>query len=258
MLRRNTKVIAVSAVGIALLTTSVAVGAGEGTSAKGGARNPSPDARKSYTKETEIIANTSTYGTRQSNKSNNGGGAVYGCRSGAGGTAAKNEPCLRATNLSAGYAFELATRGVLGGTITSAKPGAGSKPFTTNMTGVATGLNADQVDGKGADDITRDAVTGGQALRPFAQVAAAGTAGQTRGVPAGGVANPAGDGTYTVTFNGDLSTCGLSATITGADPGSVTVTPDVAADKKTTAVTVRTFTPAGAAADRAFHLVGSC
>ena len=113
---------------------------------RGGARNPSSDARRAYTKETEIIANVSTYGTRQSNKSNNGGGAVYGCRSAAGGTPKGNEPCVRASNLADGRAFEFNANG---GTEVGAITGpATAAPFTTTATGVATGLNADKVDGK--------------------------------------------------------------------------------------------------------------
>ncbi len=104
---------------VALVATpAVAVGAGEGLPVDGGARNPSANPALAYTSETQIIANTDRYGTRQSNKSNNGGGAIYGCRSGAGGTPARNEPCIRASNLVAGLAFEFSSRGVLGGTIT--------------------------------------------------------------------------------------------------------------------------------------------
>ncbi|MGH2897744.1 MAG: hypothetical protein ACRDMZ_03655, partial [Solirubrobacteraceae bacterium] len=68
------------------------------------------------TNETQIIGNlrsstrtTGGYVTRQSNLSTDGGGAVYGCRSKAGGSAAKpkpQNPCLRANNLSTGFAFE--------------------------------------------------------------------------------------------------------------------------------------------------------
>src|SRR5919201_2545334 len=148
---------------------------GEGSAVRGGARNPSSDARRAYTKETQIIANVNTYGTRQSNKSNNGGGAVYGCRSGAGGTAKGNEPCLRASNLSDGRAFEFnANGGTEVGTITGPATAA---PFTTTAKGVATGLNADQVDGKSADEI----VTAAQAGTKFASVTAGGTLGNNRG-----------------------------------------------------------------------------
>jgi hypothetical protein len=108
-------------------------------------------------KETSIVSNnpattTSTggYATRQSNKSTTGGGAVYGCRSTTGGSAATppTNPCLRVNNLSTGFAFEFnAQSGASAGLITVGGGGDAKKPFTTNATGVATGLNADRVDG---------------------------------------------------------------------------------------------------------------
>ncbi len=114
------------------------------------------------TKETQIIANVATtnantggYSTRQSNKSSTGGGATYGCRAQA---APANKPCLRANNLSTGLAFEFqATSGTNGGTITVGGGGDTAKPFTTNATGVADGLNADRVDGQNAEDIAKAA-----------------------------------------------------------------------------------------------------
>ncbi len=92
---------------IAMIALIVAIGGtayatGEGKPILGGARNPGSDKSASLKKETQIIATTSTYGTRQSNKSSSGGGAIYGCRSAVGGTAAGNEPCIRANNLSSG------------------------------------------------------------------------------------------------------------------------------------------------------------
>ena len=125
-----------------------------------------PIRRRRTRKETEIIANVSTYGTRQSNKSTNGGGAVYGCRSGAGGTPKGNEPCIRANNLASGLAFEFNSTNAAAtqvGSITATN--ANAAPFTTNATGVATGLNADKVDGKDASDLQAK----------FATVAADGT-----------------------------------------------------------------------------------
>ena len=221
------------------------------------------------TSETQIISNiasstttTGGYSTRQSNLSPSGGGAVYGCRSAAGGSAATprpQNPCIRANNLSTGFAFEFnASDGAVAGLISVGNGGDNTKPFVTNATGVATGLNADRVDGKGADDITKDAVAAAQALRPFAQVTDGGDPGQTRGVPTGGVSNPAGSGTYGVVFTGDLSACALQATITGGASGMVTVTPTVAADKSTTSVSVLTFNAAGTATDRPFHLSANC
>ncbi len=114
------------------------------------------------TKETEIISRTTEtgkakggYATRQSNLSNSGGGAIYGCRAGTGNN---TNPCLRVNNLEGGLAFEFnATKGDLGGTFTVGNGGDSKKPFTTNATGVATGLNADEVDGKSADELAKEA-----------------------------------------------------------------------------------------------------
>ena len=116
------------------------------------------------TSETEVISNiastlstTGGYSTRQSNLSNSGGGAIYGCRSGAGGSAAKprpQNPCVRANNLSTGYAFEFnASKGAIGGLISVGGGGDTRRPFVTNATGVALGLNADRVDGLDASAI---------------------------------------------------------------------------------------------------------
>ena len=88
---------------LAIGIPSAAVGFGEGRDAKLGKRNPSSG---SLTRETQIIANNGSYGTRQSNKRNGeGGGAIYGCRSNAG-----KEPCVRANNLKGGRAFEFVDR----------------------------------------------------------------------------------------------------------------------------------------------------
>ena len=75
---------------------AVAATAGNGSPLKGGARNPGSNESQTFTRETQIIANTSTYGTRQSNKSANGGGAIYGCRAKTGAGAA-SPACARAT-----------------------------------------------------------------------------------------------------------------------------------------------------------------
>src|SRR3954467_11847324 len=124
-----------------------AMGFGEGRSLLLGKRNPSGNSNLAGTRGTQIIANTATYSTRQSNlKEGDGGGAIYGCRSNAG-----NEPCIRANNLRSGRAFEVASDGKEAGRIEVGGDHTGA-PFTTNATGVATGLNADQVDGKSATD----------------------------------------------------------------------------------------------------------
>lgn len=117
-------------------------------------------------RETEIIGRIAAqpgkggYVTRQSNVAtgaNAGGAAVYGCRTPAGGTATGSAPCLRASNLSGGNAFEFASSGgPVAGVISVGNPAvanAAAAPFVTNATAVATGLNADKVDGKNASEL---------------------------------------------------------------------------------------------------------
>jgi len=265
----------VAATGVLVICITPFAAARTGSDLREGLRNGTA------TKETQIIGNlrsmtttTGGYVTRQSNLSTDGGGAIYGCRSKAGGSAATpkpQNPCVRANNLSTGYAFEFnAANGDVGGLISVGPGGDAKKPFTTNATGVATGLNADEVDGldgaqliaaartkTGLDADTVDGKDSADLQARFAQVAADATAGQTRGVPTGGVTDLAGVGTYAVAFTGDLASCALSGTLTGTDAGQITVTPAAVASGTTT-VTVRTFDGDGVAADRPFHLVASC
>ena len=245
-MRRITKRTVLLTLGLlAVVGAPLAMAAGEGRPINGGDRNPSANPALNYTSETQFIANTSTYGTRQSNKSDNGGGAIYGCRSKAGGTPAKNEPCLRATNLSDGYAFEFQTNsGVLGGTITVGRGGDNVKPFTTNATGVATGLNADEVDGKSAEDLANadkldgkdsaDFAAAGDLL--FAAVNAAGAVTGGRGAASASYA--ASTNTYTVVFNRDVDKCSFTATANAADAGSVPTLAATATTANTKSVTV--------------------
>lgn len=247
-----------TAVLLALGASSFAVAAGEGETAKLGQRNPSGGEQRNLTRETEIIAQTNTYGTRQSNKSDNGGGAIYGCRSKAGGTPAGNEPCVRSSNLADGNAFEFSTGGALGGTI-SATGGDNAKPFTTNATGVATGLNADRVDSKSAEDIAKDAVTEVTNKTRFAAVGANGTLGAQRGVAS---ATRTGAGTYTVVFSDSAASCAFNAVQTDVtNAGAVAV--QLQADNRSLTVVTRDGggadgTGPTAVADHPFHVTATC
>ncbi len=161
-----------------LVATGVAVGqdastseptakaaVGEGAAIRGGVRNPGGSRRNELREETQIIADTgrNEYGTRQSNKGE-GGGAIYGCRA----RLDANDPvdprrstaCMRSSNLSNGEAFQFTTDGVLVGVFQvgdTFAPNTNARPFITNATGVATGLNADEVDGQDATDIVAQA-----------------------------------------------------------------------------------------------------
>ena len=163
----------IASIALIIAIGGTAYATGEGNPILGGARNPGSNTSNSLSKETQIIASVSTYGTRQSNKSSNGGGAIYGCRSKVGGSAANQEPCIRASNLSTGSAFEFATAGTVGGLITTSN--SSGKPFTTNATGVATGLNADRVDSLDADQIVSQARAGYNPLKTLAISSATGS-----------------------------------------------------------------------------------
>jgi hypothetical protein len=180
---------------------AIATATGEGRSILGGTRNPD---NGTLSRETEVIANTSTYGTRQSNKrSGDGGGAIYGCRSEVG-----REPCIRAVNLRGGHAFEFHTKGKDGGAITVEDPT--GAPFTTNASGTVKNLSADTLDGKDSADYA----AAGDILA--AQVNADGTlVAGSRGATAATVSDVPAQ-TYTVTFSKDVSKCTYTANVTGA------------------------------------------
>ena len=231
-------------------------------------------------KETEIVSNVKStsalkggYSTRQSNLSDSGGGAIYGCRSQAGGSHATpipQDPCVRANNLSRGLAFEFnATVGDIVGAITAGGGGDSKKPFTTNATGVATGLNADRVDNLDASGIVAtariktgldaDTVDGIDSadLRPrFAQIEPDGDLMTSRGLIS---TNPVTDddaGTYVVTFAGDLRKCAVSATLTGVNLGEILASPALVGGN--TAVTVKTANSAGTLGPHEFHVALNC
>lgn len=244
-------------VALALMISPFAVAAA-GPVLKLNGRNPTSRS------ETQIVGriagtddNTGGYTTRQSNLSDTGGGAFYGCRAAArvqNGPAV--EPCVRANNLSTGFAFEFnTTHGTSAGTITVAGGGDKTVPFTTNATGVATGLNADRVDSKSADEIVTEAVD--QAGR-FADVAADGKLNGGRGVTSVALQGAATDATYRVVFADDVSKCAVTGTEqTIKNPGHVAVQ---RVDAKTVDVLTTSTDDAGATkpAQEPFNLVATC
>jgi hypothetical protein len=198
---RTLRYILIGGLVLAIGVPSVAMGFGEGRALILGKRNPS--GHRTLTKETQIIGKVSTYATRQSNKKvGDGGGAIYGCRSNVG-----NEPCILTRNLRDGRAFQFETAGKEGGRIeTGDSSGA---PFTTNATGVATGLNADKVDGRDASDLASPSDS------LFAAVNADGTLAGGGPEATGSVRSDAAAQTYTITFNRDVSKCSYTANVTG-------------------------------------------
>lgn len=264
--KRGTWLIA-SAVAASVVAAPLAVAAGEGDLLKLGKRNPT---RGALTQETQVIANSAlnTYGTRQSNLGA-GGGAIYGCRAVAGGDLAnpnQTTPCVRVNNLSTGLAFQFAglsstTIGLIqsGPSFAVANPNA--RPFITNATAVATGLNADRLDGKDADQIIAEArqsnPAGSAPSFAFARVLAAGTTDSSRSQ---GVA----DSNIKKTKPGVYCFYGLSSKPKNAQATLDGVPGEIATDTTTNSnadcpdpnveVIVRTFDSAGAPADKGFQL----
>jgi hypothetical protein len=220
------------AIGVAgLVAAPVAVAA----PLDGGDRNPSSSTSSSYNRETAIIGTvaenrgghggrTGGYVTRQSNKSDSGGGAIYGCRAKAG-----TESCVAANNLSNGdaFRFQASTAAARIGQLrfgTDINKLVDKPAFVTNGTGLVENLNADRVDGKSAEDF----VEKGTLL--FAAVAADGTIGANRGIkadtPTATTTTENHRHTFEVPFDGDLSKCVATASPASNDAtGTLVVAP---------------------------------
>jgi hypothetical protein len=172
------KYLVISSLILALLVAPFAV-ASDGDPVRAGGRT-------TFTSITRVLGDSSTYATQQSNLRNGDGGAArYGCRS-----SAANEFCLLSKNTGGGGSFRFQSlNSLLGGSIEvnppQGKTANDAKPFTTNAHGVATGLNADQVDGMSADDIIKAAKTNA----PFSAHARIGADGKTDATRTSGVAD---------------------------------------------------------------------
>jgi hypothetical protein len=235
--------IAAAATVSAAIAAPLAVGANEGEPVQGGQRNGT------YSSETKVIANNSIFGTRQSNLGG-GGGAIYGCRAATGA-----EGCIEASNLSNGQAFNFRFRGVLGGSInTNVADKATAKPFTTNATGVATGLNADRVDGLDAQQIVDQAKAGTKSTVVTAEGALANQKGFTTSAREA-------EGRYLVTADADITKCVPQVTVYGTDqtPGSnATVEPVGTTQIRIRTQSAGTATADPAAVDRQVALTVTC
>jgi hypothetical protein len=244
------KYLVISSLILALLVAPIALAA-NGSPFKAGGRT-------TFTRITTMLGDSSTYATQQSNlRQGDGGAARYGCRS-----SAANEYCLLSKNTGGGGAFRFqAQNSLLGGVIEvtppSGKTAADAKPFTTTAHGVATGLNADQVDGMSATDIVKAAKSG--AFSAYAQV---GSDGKTNKDRTSGVA----DTNVIHTTAGVYCFSGLTAqpqtanvTLDGT-PGetsvdTTTTAPGAACNNATgIQMIVRTYDSTGTLADKPFYV----
>jgi len=247
---RSTLVIAAATI-LAIGITSIATGAA-GSFVRIGKRNAAPGT-------TAIVGSTTGFATRQSNNTNNDGGAAsYGCRADV-----SHEACLFVLNHNGGQVFQFSSNGgVNGGRILVSPPSGKTakdvSPFTTNATGVATGLNADQVDGQSASDIIT------ATKPPIAVVDANGVASSnSRGLAQSNAVQHTTTGTYTVQFATDVSKCAYSATETTTTDGGAATAALVTGKTDTLQVVTRAGggtdgTGPTAPADRPFNLVVNC
>ena len=266
--KRPGALVAACAATAVLAAPLAALAAGEGSPIRIGKRNP---AKGSASKETQVIASSplNTYGTRQSNKGA-GGGAIYGCRAGFGADLANpavTTPCVRVNNLSNGLAFQFVSRsgttvGLIQAGASFAKPEPNARPFVTNATAVATGLNADKLDGRDAEQIIAEArqtnPAGSSPSFAFARVGADGKvdASRTQGVADSNIRKGSTAGVYC--FYGLTSRPkNAQATLDGV-PGEIatdtTSNSDPACPDPNVELIVRTYDSAGAPADKGFQL----
>ena len=220
--------------------------------------------RTTFSDITRVLGNSGTYATQQSNlRRGDGGAARYGCRSAAG-----FEYCLLSKNTGGGGAFRFeAENSLLGGEIDvevpTGKTARDAKPFITNATGVATGLNADEVDGMSAADIVKAAQAQSPAgSAPSFAFARVGTDGKTDQSRTQGVT----DANVTHVKPGVFCFTGLTSKPKNANanldgvPGEVAVdtttnAPGADCDSKTNVeLIVRTYDSAGTAADKPFYV----
>lgn len=218
------RAVAVAGAALAIAVAPVALANGTGPSAKaashskatlvGGIHNP---AHTAFSRTTGLFANTKGFVARIKNQGA-GGAATLPCSAATGGT------CLEAANGSTGFAFSFSSAGAAGGTITMKSPEAA--PFTTNAHGVATGLNANFLQGHQATDFqlaskpATDAESlGGKPASSYlttGQVLFATVSGETLQSTRGATAVTKSGSTYTVTFGGDVSKCAYTASPEGA------------------------------------------
>jgi hypothetical protein len=220
--------------------------------------------RTTFTKITRVLGDSTTYATQQSNLRNGDGGAArYGCRS-----SAANEFCLLSKNTGGGGSFRFQSlNSLLGGSIEvnppQGKTANDAKPFTTNAHGVATGLNADQVDGMSAADIVKAAQTQNPASTApsfaFARVGADGKTDQSR-------SQAVTDANVSHTVTGVYCFSGLSSRPKVANANLDGSAGEVAVDTTTNQpgadcnnatnveLIVRTFDSTGTAANKGFYV----
>jgi hypothetical protein len=243
------KYLVISSLILALLVAPLALAANGDPMTAGG--------RTTFTKITRVLGDSTTYATQQSNLHNGDGGAArYGCRS-----SAANEYCLLSKNTGGGGSFRFTSANSLLGGVIDVDPPQGktprdAKPFTTNATGVATGLNADEVDGMSADDIVK-AAKGAEATYALLSADGKTNGSRTQGVKDTNVVH-ATAGVYCFTgLAAQPQTANVTLDGTNGETSIDTTTnnPGAACNNATgIQLIVRTYDSAGTLADKPFYV----
>jgi hypothetical protein len=249
MPRGQGKYLVISSLILALLAAPIALAANGDPMTAGG--------RTTFTKITRVLGDSTTYATQQSNlHSGDGGAARYGCRS-----SAANEFCLLSKNTGGGGSFRFQSlNSLLGGSIEvnppQGKTAADAKPFTTNAHGIATGLNADQVDGMSADDIVK-AAKGSEATYALLTADGKTNGSRTQGVKDTNVVHTTA-GVYCFTglaAQPQTASVNLDGTNGETSVDTTTNNPGAACNNATgIQLIVRTYDSAGTLADKPFYV----
>jgi hypothetical protein len=183
-----------------------------------------------------------------------GGAGAFACRSDANPSGQTNrEPCLNMVNGGTGYAAAFRTRGLTGFRLQTSGAGEAT-PFLldSNATGKVAHLNADQVDGLSADQL-RTRFGRITFTAPSTVAVATGSNGVT-------AVTRTAAGRYQVTFDRDISTCGLQVSSNDLEGNRTTAVAPLASNNAVADVAIRNAagTPAGDPVDGPFSIAANC
>jgi hypothetical protein len=183
-----------------------------------------------------------------------GGAGAFACRSDANPAGQTNrEPCLNMVNTGTGYAAAFRTRGLTGFRLQTSGAGEAT-PFLldSNATGKVEHLNADRVDGLSADQIRSrfGRVT-------FTAPSTVAVANGANGVTA--VARTSA-GRYQVTFDRNVSQCGLQVTSSDVSANRTAAVEPLASNTAIADVAIRDATAVADAppVDGSFYIAANC
>jgi hypothetical protein len=235
--RPKTTQVLLAAVVMAMLITPFAVAQSGGS---GNARVESDDDRYAF-----LARNT---------RQGDGGAGALACRSDANPAGQTNrEPCLNMVNTGTGYAAAFRTRGLTGFRLQTSGSGQAT-PFLldSNATGKVTHLNADQVDGLGAEQI-RPRFARVNFTAPDQVALATGANGVT-------AVSRTGVGRYQVTFDSSVANCAIQVTSGAVGQARVAAAEPLSTDPNKADVSLRRVSGAdeGEPVDGRFSITANC